>query len=167
MDFIPEKHEVLLKGFPSGNLGIDHKLKSEELIDDFYRNQFNIKILIKNRKILAIAVYKAIEIKALIEEEFPEVGCGYFYIEYLAVDKEFQGISIGTRFLEYLLEDCNVVIKKLNLRGVALSAAEEAKEFYQKVGFKLITNYEGKLNLMLLDTNVDMEAYNNRFDFEG
>lgn len=161
--FNPEKDTELLSRFKSGNIGIDRVINNPVLIDNYYKNQLNIKVVKTQEEVLAIAIYRVIEIGAIVEPEFPEETSNYLFIEYFAVNEKYSGNGIGTLFFEDLFEDFNKIINLLNLRGIALSSVEEAIKFYEKLGFELFTKEQGKTNLMLLDS-YDEEAYNKYFE---
>jgi len=159
----PKTDTELLRGFTCGNRGIDRVISDESLIDQYYKNQINIKLVKTKTDILAIAIFKVIEISAVVEPEFPNETSNYLFIECFAVNENFKGNGIGTLFFEDLMVEFNEIINLLNLRGIALSSVEEAIGFYEKLGFEIFTKEHGKTNLMLLDC-YDEKAYNKHFE---
>ncbi len=72
----------------------------------------------------------------LIEPKFIHKGGLVGHIEDVAIDKNFQGQKIGEKIMKYLLE----FAKNRGCYNTILDSTDDAKPFYDKLGFKYIAN---------------------------
>jgi ribosomal protein S18 acetylase RimI-like enzyme len=80
----------------------------------------------------------------------------FIHLDYIAIDKQFQGKGYGKQYLNYIIE--NFLMKQKNINYLTLECENKLIGFYEKFGFiKVNINYyyRGiKLNLMILSKNI-------------
>ena len=72
----------------------------------------------------------------IIEPKFIHDGGNVAHIEDVVVSKEYQGRGIGEMLIQSLLE----LAKDNNCYKTILDCSDEVKPFYEKIGFKKISN---------------------------
>ena len=74
-------------------------------------------------------------------------------VERMATKKEFRGRGIGKKILDFMMEE----IKKLNPKKVYANCQVQAKEFYEKCGFKPASEPYDQWGVMHLDMEYDLK----------
>ena len=101
-------------------------------------------VLVKDNKIVgfstALIINKAdsIEKLDLSDQELHNPDGDTYEIRSIAVMKEFQKQGLGQELIKKQIENA----KSLNKKYIQFTASQDVSGFYEKIGFKIVSNYE-------------------------
>ena len=88
-----------------------------------------------------------VEDKIVGTARFRESEPGTIKIERMATKKEYRGQGIGKAILDFMIEK----IKKLNPKKIFANCQVQAREFYEKCGFKQVSEPYDQWGVMHID----------------
>ena len=88
-------------------------------------------------------------------EKLPKYPIPCLRIARLAIDKNYQGKHYGKELLAFALNQALIASLKIGIKFVVVDAKEDAKEFYEKYGFKALS---GDKNKYILPTELILKA---------
>ena len=94
-----------------------------------------------------------LENKIVATARFRESEPGTIKVERMATKKEFRSKDIGKTILDHMM----IEIKKLNPKKVYANCQILAKEFYEKCGFKQVSEPYDQNGVMHLDMEYDIK----------
>ena len=138
--------------FKSGNIDLDRFFQRFAGQNQFRHHIGVTWVAAEKEKILGYATVSASQIEiedlpATRRKKLPAYPLPVLRLARLAVDERAQGMGIGKKLLCLVLEQALDMADRFGCVGVVVDAKPEAIEFYQKLGFELISEVlEGQLH---------------------
>lgn len=166
------RRDLKESSFDCGNIGINEQIRESYYLD-LLRYVHAFEIFVDNKSVGFYQIgFRRIYLSSCPEDisDYSAAGidwCFSLNVQYIAIDKNYQGCGIGSMVLLSILNKARVLSMNYPVRLVTLLAVRERVQWYKDRGFKMFDESEiENLHNHEIDMYIDLLSVSNKEKIE-